>query len=147
MANYKQLSDVLDIEHDNTIDADVAANGLVTISSTNNAVVPSNREADEEEDYQKSREIYTKVAQFGLDNLERVSDVAELTNEPRAFEVVALIMKSLNETAKQLNDIHTERKAAKNVQQGNNVSVEKAVFVGSPDELLKAVKNKNVNQE
>lgn len=146
MSDFSHLSGKIGIDFQKELDAEKDNNGTYSIqkvapSNGELEIVPADRQKDEEEDYQKTREIYSKVAEIGIENLQRISDVAEYTSEPRAFEVVAIIMKSLNETAKNLSDIHASRKPE--TGEKSSINVDKAVFVGSQADLLKAIKESN----
>lgn len=145
MNSFNGLSNKLGIDYIEAtpvIEQSEGANVPVVQANTAVAVVAANRTQDEEEDYQKSREIYTKVAEVGIHALGELSVVAGITNEPRAYEVIATLMKSLNETAKQMNETHAARAPQK---QAAGMTIDKAVFVGSQTELLKAIKNGNTD--
>lgn len=106
----------------------------------------------EKEDYSKARAIYKTVADKGMQSLDLLTTIADATQEPRAFEVIATLIKSLNETAKQMRELHVigkpiskfnNIKETKAKDESSNINVEKALFVGSPTELLKAMNDAN----
>lgn len=125
----------------------VVSNGVATIANTNNTAAvsnTSNRLHDEEEDYKKSRELNHVLAEIGINSLNELKNIAAITNEPRAFEVIATLIKSLNETSKQMNEIHVNKKTGVIDNNPNgNVTIDKAVFVGSHSDLLKTIRNAN----
>lgn len=104
-------------------------------------VIEDERIGHEKEDYDKTRKIYDKVTETGLAAIENLSEVAKLTNEPRAYEVLATMIKSLNETAKHMTELHASRIPTVPVTPSGNVNIDKAVFVGSQADLLKVIKD------
>lgn len=117
---------------------------IVAHEETNNEmsiVTSEKRTREAAEDYQRARELHQKVAETGLSALEGINFVANSTGEPRAYEVMASLMKALNETAKQMHEMHNTDGDGKKT--GSNVKIEgNAVFVGSQDELLNMLKKK-----
>ena len=97
--------------------------------------------SDVKEDYDRSREIYKVVSEIGMTSLGKLQETADITGQPRAYEVLATMMRSLNETAKQMNDLHKEKDESIKRSSNASVNVEKAVFVGSPSDLLKNIEN------
>jgi Terminase DNA packaging enzyme len=108
-------------------------------------LVPSDRVLDEEEDYRKTREIYNTVAEVGVLALSEIGQVAKSSNSPRAYEVIATLIKSLNETAKNMSELHLAEKTAAEQKSKSDVNIEKAVFVGSQADLLKSIREQNGN--
>ena len=73
-----------------------------------------------------------------------------LSNEletARGYEVYSTMMEKVSGLTKDLYDLHKKKKELldeSNNKKETNVTVEKAVFVGTTSDLLKQVKNKNV---
>lgn len=145
------LSDALDLMYD-----EAAEEYKLPANIESNVPVLSEEEVErlehEKEDYDSARQIYKTVADKGLKSLDLLTIVAEATQEPRAFEVIATLIKSLNETAKQMREIHTVGKPVSKLatekqkdDDPKSINVDKAVFVGSPAELLKAMNDANKN--
>ena len=132
---------------------------LPSVPNTAVAVASStaNRIDDEEEDYKLTRKNYTNIADMGNKAIEDLHQIARLTNEPRAFEALATLIKALNDTNKNLYSIHEEARKAKQLAQnplsnlpaGTQLTqIDKAVFVGSQNDLLHKVKyEKDVNTD
>lgn len=103
---------------------------------------------DEQEDFIRTRGNLTDLTRIGAEALEKLQQVSELTQEPRAYEVLAKLIQSLKETNESLYDIHEKRRKLKNIgpvkdnKNENSINVEKAVFVGDPKDLL----NKNLHK-
>jgi hypothetical protein len=86
----------------------------------------------------------------GNDAIEDLTELAKQSESPRAYEVLATLMKTVGETTKDLYDLQKKTKdlltnnGTKKLDE-TTVNVEKAVFVGTTAELLKKVKgNENL---
>jgi len=102
---------------------------------------------DAEEDYTLSRNTFRQLIRKGNDVMENLTDLARESESPRAYEVLATMMKTIADTTKDLYDLQKKTKELKTKddvrpQDAQRISVEKAVFVGSTAELLKRVKGK-----
>lgn len=100
---------------------------------------------DAEEDYTLSRNTFRQLIRKGNDVMENLTDLAKESESPRAYEVLATMMKTIADTTKDLYDLQKKTKDLKSKedvrpQDSQRISVEKAVFVGSTAELLKKVK-------
>lgn len=77
-----------------------------------------------------------------VDNLLQVSKESE---HPRAYEVVAGLMKTMADLNKDLLELQKRKKdlqpQSSNSNNHGNITVEKAVFVGSTAELLKQIRD------
>jgi len=70
--------------------------------------------------------------------------VANESEQPRAYEVVATLIKNLSDLNKDLLELQKRKKdlqGSDDKKQSGNVNVDKAVFVGSTTELVKFLKN------
>ena len=106
-------------------------------------------QVDQEEDYRLARKTFRQLINKGNDAIEGISDLAKESESPRAYEVMATLMKTVADTTKDLyalqkmtKDLKAEDKARP--QEEQRINVEKAVFVGSTAELLRQVKNENL---
>ena len=94
-------------------------------------------------DFEYARQTYHDLLIKGSDALDEMMEVARATEHPRAFEVVASLMKTLTDANKDLLDIQTKVKKLKQedgVPSGPN-SVTNALFVGSTAELQNMLKD------
>ena len=108
--------------------------------------VISENQVDQEEDYRLARKTFRQLINKGNDAIEGISDLAKESESPRAYEVMATLMKTVADTTKDLyalqkmtKDLKAEDKSRPQDEQ--RINVEKAVFVGSTAELLKKVKS------
>jgi trehalose/maltose hydrolase-like predicted phosphorylase len=142
MKTSQSLSEALGIEH-------------LTVSEETEILLPAVVDQqpsvmldhpDQEEDYQLARKTFRALITKGNDAIEGISDLAKESESPRAYEVMATLMKTVADTTKDLyalqkmtKELKTEDKVRPSEEQ--RINVEKAVFVGSTAELLRQVKN------
>ena len=87
---------------------------------------------------QNIREMITK----GNSAMDTLIHVAKDTHHPRAFEVVATMLKNMSDLNKDLMEIQKRKKdLAPNSMGDKSVNIDKAVFVGSTTELVKFLKS------
>lgn len=92
-------------------------------------------------DYNLSRRTFRDLINKGNAAMESLTDLAKESESPRAYEVLATMMKTVADTTKDLYDLQKKTKDLKGEKkEQTNVNVEKAVFVGSTADLLKKIK-------
>jgi hypothetical protein len=134
----KVLSEVLGIDHEIL---------PAVIEEPKQEVVEFQSEnLDQQEDYMLARNTFRDLIKKGNIAIEGITDLAKESESPRAYEVLATLMKTVAETTKDLYDLQKKTKELhkedKNrPQDDQRINVEKAVFVGSTAELLRRVKN------
>lgn len=101
--------------------------------------------SDVENDADFARENIRNLIDKGSRAMENLMDVARESEHPRAYEVLAAMMKNISDMNKDLMEIQ-KRKAdlfPKEFKDNNSqINVDKAVFVGSTAELVKYLKTK-----
>lgn len=96
---------------------------------------------DVEADYNLSRRTFRSLIDKGNAAMENLTDLAKESESPRAYEVLATMMRTIADTTKDLYDLQKKTKDLKGEKkQETTVTVEKAVFVGTPSDLLKRIK-------
>ena len=96
---------------------------------------------DIEADYNLSRRTFRSLIDKGNAAMENLTDLAKESESPRAYEVLATMMRTIADTTKDLYDLQKKTKDLKGARRDEpTVTVEKAVFVGSPSDLLKKIK-------
>ena len=97
---------------------------------------------DVQDDYQYARNNLYDVIDKGNEALDYLLELAKASEHPRAFEVVGQITKTLVDANNNLLDLQKKIKdLSKNEDKPQNVT--NSLFVGSTDELLKLLKNKD----
>jgi hypothetical protein len=102
---------------------------------------------DAQIDYEMSRRTFRSLIDKGNMAMENLTDLAKESESPRAYEVLATMMKTIADTTKDLYDLQKKTKDLKGEKKAeapqtvNNI--DKAVFVGTTADLLKQMKENN----
>jgi hypothetical protein len=130
----KKLSELFDV--------DPIATNVEIISSTE--VVPVKSEDVVETDTEYARRNIRDLIDKGSVAVDNLLQVSKESEHPRAYEVVAGLMKTMADLNKDLLELQKRKKDLQpqldNVSNRGNITVEKAVFVGSTAELLKQIR-------
>jgi hypothetical protein len=135
----KALSEALGIE-----------NAMEIIPPKQVEVINTPHEDDDiKADYNLSRRTFRSLIDKGNAAMENLTDLAKESESPRAYEVLATMMRTIADTTKDLYDLQKKTKDLKcdDKKEQPNVTVEKAVFVGSPSDLLKKIKEEQKSSE
>mgnify|MGYP000896966730 CR=1 FL=1 len=107
---------------------------------------------DAQDDYDLSRNTFRDLITKGNEALDGINELAKLSENPRAYEVLATVMKTIAETTRDLYDLHKKTKdlkqldvPGKKILDNGNVNIDKAVFVGTTTDLLKSIKDQDNN--
>lgn len=102
---------------------------------------------EENPDAHYSRANYYNLIEKGNEALDGILEVARESQHPRAYEVAANMIKNLSDVTEKLMVLQKQQlelKAKDPAPAGpTNISVDKAVFVGSTADLLKQLKNES----
>ena len=120
------------------------------VPSTVGDIVPSVKEVvvdkeDADKDYTTVRENLKEIVKRGTEAIDGIMMVASETQSPRAYEVVATLIKSVSDANKDLIGLHKQMKEIKKieVQGDNNTSItNNSIFVGSTTDLQKMLKGR-----
>ena len=75
--------------------------------------------------------------------MESLTDLAKESESPRAYEVLATMMRTVADTTKDLYDLQKKTKELSGQKKDDpTVNVDKAIFVGTTADLLKQIKEK-----
>jgi len=137
MKNIEQLNNLFNL--DPITDKSME---LTTIPEAKN----SNKEIDQEDDYQLARQTMRKLLMKGETTLDDLIELSKNSEHPRTYEVAGQFMKTMSDVSKDLLNLQKQVKELKadDIQQKigtqNNV-----VFAGSTAELFKALKQHKDN--
>lgn len=110
------------------------------------STVVANLDSDLDKDYEDARKTQQNLIQKGNLAIDHLLAIASETEHPRAFEVVATLIKNTAEANEKLLTMQKTMRDLKNIKQKDSaVNVDKAIFVGSTAELNKLIKSKNEN--
>ena len=130
----KKLSELFDV--------DPIATNVEIVSSTE--VLPVKFEDVVETDTEYARRNIRDLIDKGSVAVDNLLQVSKESEHPRAYEVVAGLMKTMADLNKDLLELQKRKKDLQpqldNFSNRGNITVEKAVFVGSTAELLKQIR-------
>lgn len=102
---------------------------------------------DQENDYNLSRKTFRDLIETGNKALDNLFDLAKASEHPRSYEVLATLIRTVADTTNQLYDLQKKTKdlkdepVTKKILPDSGVNIEKAVFVGSTNDLLQRIKD------
>jgi hypothetical protein len=130
----KNLSDIFDIDP-------ITPTNVIEVKET---TVVEIKDSTIEDDVEFARQNIKKLINKGGVAFDSLLLVANESEQPRAYEVVATLIKNLSDLNKDLLELQKRKKdlqGSDDKKQSGNVNVDKAVFVGSTTELVKFLKN------
>lgn len=89
-------------------------------------------------DFDYARGNLINIIEKGNQALDGILDVADMSQHPRGYEVVATLINSLASVNKDLVDLNKKKKELD--QQNNSTNITNNLFVGSTAELQKLLK-------
>jgi|DEB0MinimDraft_3_1074331.scaffolds.fasta_scaffold02400_2 predicted transcriptional regulator len=126
--NDKNLNEILNIEDG--------------VEEVRQMVQPPAGDDDEQvdKDYEYTRTNLYNVIERGTEALEEMLEVAKQSQQPRAFEVVSTLVKTVSDANKDLLELKNKQKAIKG-EKAKPKNVTNALFVGSTADLQKMLKD------
>lgn len=139
MKNLENLHDLFDIDP-----VMEQTSALATIPAP--VIGNSNKETDQEEDYQLARNTLRTLIIQGGDTLENLIELSKNSETPRHYEVAGQFIKTLSDVSKDLLALQKQVKELdkdKPAGHGHIGTQNNVVFAGSTAELMKFLGNKN----
>jgi len=102
--------------------------------------------SDVEDDYEYARNRLRSIMDKGEMALDEIISVASQSQQPRAYEVVATMVKTLSDSGKDLLEL-SKRKQDLQQDKGGPSTVNNNLFVGSTSELLKMLKKADIDEQ
>ena len=99
-----------------------------------------------EDDYEYARNRLRSIMDKGEMALDEIMSVASQSQQPRAYEVVATMVKTLSDSGKDLLEL-SKRKQDLQQDKGGPSTVNNNLFVGSTSELLKMLKKADADEQ
>jgi hypothetical protein len=131
----KNLADILNTDY------------VPVVSDERDKPITIHQSEEENPDAHYSRSNYYNLIEKGNEALDGILEVAKESQHPRAYEVAANMIKNLSDVTEKLMILQKQQlelKAKDPAPAGpTNISVDKAVFVGSTADLLKQLKNES----
>jgi len=123
---------------------------VIPVETPSTEVVNTEQESDDkfDVDFDYIRKNMKDIIKSGKEALERMIMVAEESEHPRAYEVVATLMKALSDVNKDLLSAH-KHKDERVVNSGDRTTniQNNTVFVGSTSELSKLLQQRRKEKE
>ena len=79
------------------------------------------QDSNHQNDYNYSRETYYELIEKGKDALDNMIDVARESEHPRAYEVLAGLLKNVSDVNDKLMELNKKQKALERLLQGDIV--------------------------
>ena len=92
--------------------------------------------------YQQTKENLQEFIDNGKEALEELIQIAKAGQHPRAFEVYSGLLKNLVDANKELLAVQKQMRTMDGKQNTGDTKIDKAIFVGSTNELNKFLKGK-----
>lgn len=103
---------------------------------------PEQTDPTVDNDFLVARKNINSLLTKGNTAIDQLLLVAKETEHPRAYEVAANLIKTLGDLNKDLLDLQKKKKELSGTNStGNTTNIDKAVFVGSTNELVKLIRS------
>lgn len=117
----------------------------------NNVTVPTSNSTEDNTDYEYARENLVQFIEKGKTTLDDAIRIMQMSEHPRAVEVVSGLLKNMADINKQLLDIKKAHKDLKEpsksgpTTQPTTQNIQNAVFVGTLADLGKVIEGKVID--
>jgi hypothetical protein len=107
-------------------------------------------------DYELARDNYQEMMRLGMMGLDGISRVSQGTETPEHFEALAKVLKEVAKVNKEMVELHVIKReilsskpsqSKQKADSGSAINVDKAVFVGTPADLLKRLEEEEEEGE
>jgi len=96
-------------------------------------------------DYEYARNVYYDLIDKGRDGIEEMLELARASEHPRAFEVLATMIKNTAEVSDRLMKLNTDKKKIQTIDKpaltNEGGTTNNNIFVGSTTELQRFLQN------
>jgi len=90
--------------------------------------------------YQQSRENLQGIIDQGQEAMHEILEISKAGQHPRSFEVYSGLLKNMVDANKELLNIQKQMRDMDKKKEVTNTTIDKAIFVGSTNELSKLLK-------
>jgi len=124
--------------------AEILNTDYIPVVKDDDKPITIHQESGANPDANYSRANYYNLIEKGNEALDGILEVAKESQHPRAYEVAANMIKNLSDVTEKLMILQKQQQDLKPKEAPpTNITVDKAVFVGSTAELLKKLKNES----
>lgn len=137
MSGFDSIEKALGAEPETPLSGEVIPAKVTAISVPLTPLTDDRLDKDLKSDYEVVRDNLRELVDVGKNALDGVIQVAQEGDQPRAYEVVAQLIKTLAETNRELMDLHNRVKTIRKIDQSvtNNSTTNQSIYVGSTKEL------------
>lgn len=138
----KTMSDIFNTQEIQTVDIVPQQANTNVVASKN---VIENVDTDIISDVEYARQNMRHLIDKGTEAIDEILMVARHSEHPRAYEVASNFIKSISDMNRDLLHLHKQKQSLVQYQpkqqtKNSEVSIDKAVFVGSTADLMKIIK-------
>lgn len=139
---YNALNDTFDMDFNDQKYVDAKL-----VQKKQKSIEKDLKETDIKKDYEYTRGNLYSIIEKGQEALNGVLELAQESDQPRAYEVAGQLIKNVSDATEKLLDLQKKLKDLEEdkVQKGPT-TVNNALFVGSTAELSKLLKNKSIDE-
>lgn len=137
----KQMTEIFDVE---LLEVDTANTPVPFYDQIPVPIVHEDQlDKDVDQDYEAVRKMYKKILFNGETAISELQSIAAESEHPRAYEVLANLMKTVTDMGDNLIKMQKTVRDIKKIEGGGTpktTNIDKAIFVGSTAELAKYLK-------
>lgn len=138
---FDNLDEFFNIESNNDM------NNIITTNSEEIEKKIENNISDVRKDYEYTRGNLYSIIEKGQEGINGILELAQETEQPRAYEVLGQLIKSVSDAAEKLLELQKKVKDIEEIKKSSGTTnVTNALFIGSTSELSKLLKSQK-NQE
>lgn len=135
------------MKDEDPIDNALGINSIVSAHDKTIATIVNNARNDSaSEDFTFARANIREVIENGTDAIAKLAQIADSSQNPRAFEVLAKLMDSMVIASEKLLDVQTKIRALDKADEPRDETAKKVtnnLFVGSTRDFAKAIEEMN----
>ena len=128
-SKYDGIEDALDVE-----------TSLVKPGEPQKKAIVPNVTDQQIKDYEYSRGNFYSLIEKGQEAVDGILELAQEGQQPRSYEVVGQLIKSVGDVSDKLLDLQQKMKDLNKEEKSSPTTVNNALFVGSTAELQKLIK-------
>ncbi len=102
---------------------------------------------DISKDYEYTRGNLYSIIEKGQEAIDGILELAQESEQPRAYEVAGQLIKSVSDATDKLMDLQKKLKDVNEEDKKSPTNVTNALFVGSTAELAKMIKQENLKNQ
>ena len=106
----------------------------------------TNLDYDLKDAYEQTKDNLQDIIDQGKEAMEEILQIAKEGQHPRAFEVYSGLLKNVIDANKELLNVQKQMREMENAgkKSTNNTTIDKAVFVGTPQDLNKLLRGEDL---